>query len=110
MKDFYEFETTPLDEKGVQVSSSTDYMPAMRAEAKRMLEVCKKLWPSLEWGIKINPHEFGSYLSIIVKFNDEVESLPAHWGYINKIENEWPSTWDECNQRIALLTEKDEAI
>jgi hypothetical protein len=107
MVDFYEFDTTPLDEMGVQVSSSTDYMPAMRTEAKRMLEICRKLWPSMEWGIKSNPHDFGSYLSIIVKFNDDDETV---WDYINKIENEWPSTWDECNQRIAQLTEKDEAI
>jgi hypothetical protein len=107
MRDFYEFECTPIEENCVQVSKNEDYMPAMRAEAKRMIDICRKLWPTMEFRIASNEHDFGSYLSIKVYFDDTDEGA---WDQINKIENEWPLTWDEANQRVANLTEKKETI
>jgi hypothetical protein len=107
MKDCYEFSCTPTDEDCVQVSSTKEYMPAMRAEAQRMIDVCKKLWPKVNFKIHSNPHDFGSYLDIRVYFDDTDEES---WNQLSKIDTEWPSTWDECNQRIANLTEKKETI
>ena len=106
-KDFYEFDTTPTEEKCAQVIQGGDYMVTMRAEAKRMLGVCRKLWPDMEFKIATNPHEFGEYLTIRIYFDGNDEKA---WDRVNQIETDWPLTWDECNQRIAQLTEKREDI
>ena len=103
----YEFGTTPYEEDCVQVRRGEDYMPSMRVEARRMLNICHKLWPGMEFKIVTNPHNLGDYLSIRLYFDDTDEKA---WDRVNQIETEWPLTWDECNQRIAQLTEKDETI
>ncbi|MEI6297619.1 MAG: hypothetical protein WCO84_08365 [bacterium] len=103
MKDTYDFECTPTNENCVQVSQTSNYMPAMRMEAKRMIQVCRILWPDMEFKIHSNPYDAGSYLSIQVIFDDEDE---RSWDRINQIEAEWPSTWDECNQRVAMLSKE----
>jgi hypothetical protein len=100
MKDFYDFETTPVDEDCTQVSKTENYMPAMKQEAYRMLEICKKLWPSLYWKVQSNPHDFGSYLSIRCYYDDEDEAQSKAF---YDAEANWPATWAEAEQRSLAI-------
>ena len=49
--------------------------------------------------IKTNPHDFGSYLSVICHFD---EQFPASVEYAFRCEAESPETWDElARQELA---------
>lgn len=47
--------------------------------------------------LKNNPHDFGSYLSIELTFNDEIEQAVD---YAYRLEGNWPRLWTD-NQPIA---------
>jgi hypothetical protein len=90
--DYYDFETTPSEEMCVQVITGTDYLLSMRTEAFRMLKICQKKWSHILWRIKVNPHDFGEYLSLeaVVDPEDEIQVKE-----IELVENDWPKTWEE---------------
>ena len=98
MRDYLDSETSPYEENGVQVSSSCDYMPAMREEANRFRAMLEKRFAKLieSTGIYLriasNPHDFGSYLSIKICFDDENEKQ-CDAAYF--IESNMPATWDD---------------
>ena len=89
--DYLEIGCTPTSEECVQVDSKTNYMPAMRAEAERYVEMLNKRFPNcheVDLCIKSNSHDFGNYLDIRLKYyNEEGEkqalfiehNLPAKW-------------------------------
>jgi len=85
--------TTPSDEDCVNVSSKVDYMPAMRAEANRYVEMLKLRFPNcdaVDFVIKTNPHDFGSYLDIRAVFYTEIGREQAFF-----IEENMPSKWTD---------------
>lgn len=98
MRDYLDIETSPYEENGVQVSSSCDYMPAMRAEANRFKAMLENRFAKLiestgiYFRIASNPHDFGSYLSLRICFddNDEKQINAAYF-----IEENMPATWDD---------------
>jgi len=91
--EYLEFETSPTNETCVQVSKDTDYMPAMRQEAKRMLELLEVRFPEAPGYFTANKcyHDFGTYLEIRYHFDDDDKS----WEYANFIESNWPLTWSD---------------
>jgi hypothetical protein len=93
MREFLEFDTCPSNETCVQVSQTEDYMPAMRAEAKRFLEMMdKRFWnvPG-EFRVSSQSHDFGSYLELRYYFDDNEEG----WNSCNFVESNFPETWDD---------------
>lgn len=93
MMESIEFETSPTDETCVQVDSSVDYMPAMKAEAKRMLELLEKRFPDLEGYFKISrqSHDFGCYLEIQFKYDDTDDGIKE----MQFVEGNYPATWND---------------
>lgn len=93
MRDFMEFECTPSNESCVQVDPSSDYMPAMREEARRMIELLNGRFPDLEGEFRIARanHDFGSYIEIRFYY-DETERGYAE---MNFVESNWPMTWKD---------------
>jgi len=99
MRDYLDIgETTPWGENCVQVDPNKDYMPAMRAEANRFKDMLNKRFAKLieatgiYFRIASNPHDFGSYLSLRICFddNDEKQINAAYF-----IEENMPATWDD---------------
>ena len=95
MKDSLSFDTCPVYE--ICESLGPDYEPMKaRAEAKRTIELLRKKFGEephrAHLGIKSNPHEFGSYLSIECYFDDEDDNSQQ---YCFSVESNWPNTWND---------------
>ena len=102
MRDYMEFDCTPIEEDCVQVSSDSEYMPSMREESKRMVQIARVLWPTLDWKIKSNPYDAGNYLSINAYYDTEDETQ------VDKAydaESNWPLTWQEADERVQAIIE-----
>jgi hypothetical protein len=104
MRDHYDLgTTTPSDEDCVPVKTGTNYMPAMRKEAQRMINLCRLIWPETLFRIHSNDHDFSSYLTIEIVYDDNDEEA---WDQINEVESNWPSTWGEAE---AMMDSKHSA-
>ena len=72
-----------------------DYLPAMREECKRFIDLLRKVHgPEPEGArlrIKRNPHDFGPYLDVVCEFD---EAFPESLEYALKLEGNLPETWD----------------
>ena len=95
MRDWIELGTTPTNESCVQVQPGVDYLPAMREECKRFIELLKQIFgpePEGAWlRIKQNTHDFGTYLDVVCDFDDTyLESVD----YAFLLEANLPETWD----------------
>jgi hypothetical protein len=85
--------TTPSEEDCVQVMTGENYLPAMTAEAMRMIKICKNKWPTLTWSIAVHDHDFGKYLTVQCEFDPDNE---IHTTLLQLIEENWPETWEEA--------------
>lgn len=95
-RDYIEIGPAPCDEECVQVSQGTHYLPAMRAEIQRFIELIrKKLGPeagTARLAVKTNQHDFGAYLEVVCYYDDDDKEGME---YAFKCESEAPSKWDE---------------
>jgi hypothetical protein len=90
-----ELGSVPSNEECIQVNPKTDYLPAMRAECKRYKELLEKLFPVPKdvrawFVIKSNPHDFGTYLEVAVKY-DENDDAACVYAY--NVEDNLPANW-----------------
>lgn len=93
-KDFYEIGGTPADES----CAGVDHVIEMRAECKRFKALLEKVFEPLMketgiyFGIKGNPHDFGTYYEVCVYFDDEdANQLDA----MLFVEDKAPDTWND---------------
>ena len=104
MSDYLEISCTPTSENCVQVSKNSDYMPAMRAEANRYVEMLKLRFPNcdaVDLVIKSNPHDFGSYLDIRIVWYTEIGREQAFF-----IESNEPEKWTDA-EVLTFVPEED---
>jgi hypothetical protein len=94
MKDSIELDICPIEEEVVQVMPDTNYMPAMRAEAVRFKNMLLERFVGfpVTFKIKSNPHDFGTYLSIAVVYED---GTPCSERAAFFIDNHMPEKWDD---------------
>ena len=97
MRDYLDLSPTPVNEPCAMVESTGEYMPRMRAECRAFVHQLERTFPeAIEAGcsfrIKSNAHEFGQYLEVQVRFDDDDEAQ-AEWAFM--IENDLPETWDD---------------
>jgi hypothetical protein len=94
MRDYIEIGSSPAGEDCIQVSRDTDYLPAMRKECQRFLELIRKtLGPeqgTARLYVKSNPHDFGSYLEVTCSYDDQDEEGMK---YAFRCEREAPEFW-----------------
>lgn len=105
MSDKIYIEGTPADEECVQVSKDTDYMPAMRAECIRFIEMLRLRFPNcneVEFSINRNPHDFGAYLDIKITFYNDIGGQQAYF-----IEENLPSKWSDTEVLTFVATVED---
>lgn len=91
--------TAPNDEPCVQVNGNLDYFPSMQVEAKRYHDMLRTRFADFNlvvFKIKCNSgHDFGTYLSLQIVFDDNDRNSIDQAFYIEK---HLPSRWDEEKQ------------
>lgn len=96
MKEYIEIGSAPCNEECVSVNPDVDYLPAMRQECLRFMDLIrKKLGPEPEGAhlsVKSNPHDFGTYLEVVCYYDDQDEEASR---YAYGCESEAPKTWDD---------------
>lgn len=95
MTDKLELGPTPSNEDCAQVGSE-DYAIKARAECRAMIAQLRRGFGPEPEGARLiiasNPHDYGSYLEVAVKFDD---NYPQAVDYAFKLESEYPSDWDD---------------
>lgn len=103
MRDYLAFDLTPSEESCAKVRQE-GYHKNSRIEARVIQDMLLRLFPnkpeSVSFCIKSNPHDFGSYLSLRIYYDDENEKS---MDYAFNIENNWPNNWDK-EARLALVS------
>ena len=93
MKESLDLETTPCNESCVQVGCE-NYSRLARQEALRYIALLEKKFPKSVgmYRIKSNPHDFGTYLSLEIVFDDENEEQ-SEIAY--EVEANLPENWED---------------
>ena len=95
MRDYIILGSTPIAENCVQVSNTHEYLDSMKAECKRFKAGLEKKFQPPDGAflkIKSFPHDFGSYLEVVVMFDDNNEEATT---YAYDLESDTPETWAE---------------
>ena len=96
MRDYMELGSAPCNEDCVSVTRDGDYLPAMRQECLRFIDLIrKKLGPEPEGArltVQSNPHDFGTYLEVVCYYDDQDEEARR---YAYRCESDAPKTWDD---------------
>jgi hypothetical protein len=97
MRDYLDLSPTPVNEPCAMVEPTGDYMPRMRAECRAFVHQLERAFPqAIEAGcsfrVKSNPHEFGSYLEVQVRFDDDDEA-PDRVGFHDR--SRAARAWDD---------------
>jgi len=104
MREYMELGPVPCDEECVQVKTGENYHSEMREEMGKYVELLYKRFPQVQeygcgFGIKMFPHDFGSYGEVCICYNDAdakaqqfamfVESnLPMKWADVEVLTTE----------------------
>lgn len=94
-RDYLDLGSAPAGEDVVQLGSE-NYQSLARAECIRFIELIRKTvgeepqHASLR--VRSNPHDFGSYLSVAVRYDDQDEEAT---NYAFRCDEEAPSEWPE---------------
>ena len=96
MRDYLDLSSVPVSEPCACVGSD-DYMTRARIECRAFAHQLERTFPqAVEAGcsfrVKSNPHDFGTYLEVQVRFDDDDEHQ-THWAFM--IENDLPEAWDD---------------
>ena len=98
---------TPSNEPCVSVTANGDYFQAMQAECgifKRQL-IRQFVCPDhvlAYFKLKTNPHDFGSYMEVILVFEDaDLDSSE----FANNVEENLPDVWDSTARKEIELSE-----
>jgi hypothetical protein len=87
--------TTPLDEPCAQVGSE-NYIRNSRKEAQAFINQIMRKHGNPPKGVmlttKSNPHDFGSYLDVVIRFDEDDEVAS---GYAYGVENDPSNEWDD---------------
>ncbi len=99
MKDFIDVGCAPPCENCAQVGAD-GYWERARRECRAWIAQLRRTLGEEPDGarlaVKSNPHDFGTYLSVVCHFDD---TLPASVDYAFRCEGEAPNEWDEEARR-----------
>ena len=94
-RDFIDVGSAPSEEDCAQVGSP-DYHARARPECIRYIALLRQTFgpepPQASLRVKSNPHDFGSYLSVVCYFDDDDEES-ANYAY--RCEEAPPTTWND---------------
>lgn len=114
MREYMEIGSAPCNEDCVSVDPKVEYLPAMRRECLRFMDLIrKKLGPEPEGArlsVKSHPHDFGTYLDVVCYYDDEDEEARR---YAFRCESDSPKTWDDDHlspEEEARAQERNKAL
>lgn len=94
MIDYLELGPSPCDEDCAQVGDD-NYEQKARAECQSFISLLRKTFGNEPEGakliIKSNPHDYGRYYEVAVKFDD---NFPKSIDYAFNVENNAPTNWE----------------
>jgi hypothetical protein len=106
MQDHLDLGSTPAREACAQLGSDK-YQSRARRECRAFINLLRRAMGDEPAGarlaVKSNPHDFGSYLSVVCYFND---SDPVAIDYAYRCESDGPQFWDEQARTDLHLTER----
>lgn len=99
--------SSPADEDCVQVDSMNNtYYRKMKKEILlyreqllRMFPIPEHLLDSVKYGISRESHDFGDYLALVIKYDDDI---PEAVEYAFMIESNEPNEWDKEARALLL--------
>ena len=87
--------STPSAEECAQVGTN-DYHELTKMEIRAYANQIKRMFPNMPQGVSLkiqkNPHDFGTYHELAIKFESDNEEA-SNFAY--DIENNTPENWDE---------------
>ena len=97
MRDYLEFDTCPVDEEIVSVEpNSIDYIIPMKQQGRKFIALLNKVFGEppgdAYFGLKANDHDFGTYYSVCIFFDDESED---ECKYAFFVESNLPRTGED---------------
>lgn len=105
---------TPVDEKCTCNNPNADYIPKQKAECRAFIGQLKRQFkerleacPSLSLAVKGNPHDFGTYYTVVAKYretgDEEKDAKCEDLAYY--LQDNLPEKWDdEAATELGLLT------
>jgi len=108
MTEWLDIGASPPGESCAQVGSD-DYYPRARRECRAYIAQLRRVLGPEPTGayltIKSNPHDFGTYLSVVCKFDPD-NKVAVEYAY--RCERDGPDEWDEQAQaELAARKEVD---
>lgn len=98
----FDYGCCPPDERECAQVGDIDYYEAARAQCQRYIELIRKLIGPEPKGcklkIKSNPHDFGSYLSVICLVDDDENE--ECMSYALYVDNNLPGEWDWTDKDV----------
>jgi len=95
MRDNLTLDPTPSGEECAQIGSD-NYMARAQKECDAYLHQLERTFPVMPedtyFAVKRNPHEFGTYLEVVVFFETEDE---ASSNFAFAVDGDKPTHWDE---------------
>lgn len=95
MRDYISIGSVPFEEDCIQVGKD-NYHEMSRIECRVFIDQLTRIFGKGTENNKIRaksfPHDFGSYLEVVVFFDDEDQDSLE---YAFKVEGEFPAKWDE---------------
>lgn len=108
MKDYLEFDTVPIEEECSQIGHTENYLEMQSIECKVLKNQLLRMFGDCETVVikrKTNYHDFGTYYSLCVYYDDDNETETE---YVFNIEEKFPLEWDE--QALKDLSELEYKI
>lgn len=107
MREYMYIGETPHGEPCAQVGTE-NYMWLSRLECRLFVEQLLRQFGEPPYGadivVKLNSHDFGSYLSVEVKYDSDIEEC-VEYAYL--VEQEAPEEWDDISRsKLAELVDK----
>ena len=107
MRDCIDIGSAPAEEDCAQVGAA-DYAAKARGECVRFIELIRKQLGTepedAQLSIKSNPHDFGTYYSVVCRYEDTTEQAVR---YAFRCEDEAPTRWEDEAAIPAAQTVKD---
>ena len=102
MNEFIDVGSAPMCESCAQVGSE-DYYDQARRECRAYINQLRRTFGEEPDGahlsVKSNPHDFGTYLSVICSYDP---LIPSSMDYAFRCQGEAPEEWDEeARQELA---------
>ena len=99
MEDFIDVGAAPTHEDCAQVGAD-GYFDRARRECRAYIALLRRVMGEEPQGarlaVKTNPHDFGTYLSVVCYYDDE---HPESVDYAFRCESEMPMHWDDEARR-----------